>query len=63
MHPSLTKAAVVDHLAVQLVARRREACERRLAYQRLARAIVSQSAEAPPPRCRGIARLGLLTAR
>jgi hypothetical protein len=42
MKSSFTKSSVLDELAAQLAARRRHACERRLAYQRLATALVSQ---------------------
>ena len=42
MNPSFSKTAVLDDLATHLADRRRHACERRLAYQRLARAIASQ---------------------
>jgi hypothetical protein len=46
MQIALSKTAVLDDLAAQLAARRQQACERRLAYLRLARAIVSQQRDA-----------------
>jgi hypothetical protein len=46
MSRPLTTRAVLADLAAQLAARRRESHQRRLAYQRLARAIVVQ----PMPR-------------
>jgi hypothetical protein len=42
MHPSFTKSAVLDDLTARLATRRRQARERRAAYEHLARAIVGQ---------------------
>ena len=50
MTPSLSKTAVLDDLAARLAARRRQARQGRLAYRRLAHAIVGRPRAAAWPR-------------